>query len=99
LLAFSGIDNGALLAVLTLLGLGLAWIANISVREVYLTLRNLTWFFIAIIISPLYPWLLFEFTYMDAIQHIFRRLGACYVVLCPTDNCRAFFNGVDKNHF
>jgi energy-coupling factor transporter transmembrane protein EcfT len=53
LLALSGMSGGALLAVLILLGFGLAWIANISVREVYLTLRKLTWFFIAIIIFPL----------------------------------------------
>ena len=53
LLALSGMGDGALLVVLMLLGLGLAWIANISGREIYLTLRKLTWFFIAIIIFPL----------------------------------------------
>ncbi len=52
-LVLSGVGDGALLAVLTLLGMGLAWTANISGREVYLTLRKLTWFFIAIIIFPL----------------------------------------------
>jgi energy-coupling factor transporter transmembrane protein EcfT len=36
-----------------LLGIGLAWTANISGREIYFTLRKLTWFFIAIIIFPL----------------------------------------------
>ena len=53
LLALSGMSDGALLVVLTLLGLGLAWTANISGREIYFTLRKLTWFFIAIIIFPL----------------------------------------------
>ena len=53
LLALSGMSDGALLAVLTLLGIGLAWTANISGREIYFTLRKLTWFFIAIIIFPL----------------------------------------------
>jgi energy-coupling factor transporter transmembrane protein EcfT len=53
LLALSGMGDGALLAILTLLGLGLALIANISGREIYLTLRKLTWFFIVIIIFPL----------------------------------------------
>ena len=53
LLALSGMSGGALLAVLTLLGIGLAWTANISGREIYFTLRKLTWFFIAIIIFPL----------------------------------------------
>ena len=53
LLALSGMSDGASLAILTLLGLSLAWTANISSREIYLTLRKLTWFFIAIIIFPL----------------------------------------------
>ena len=53
LLALSGMSDGAVLAVLTLLGFGLAWTANISGREIYFTLRKLTWFFIAIIIFPL----------------------------------------------
>jgi energy-coupling factor transporter transmembrane protein EcfT len=53
LLALSGMSDGALLAVLTLLGFSLAWTANISGREIYLTLRKLAWFFIAIIIFPL----------------------------------------------
>jgi energy-coupling factor transporter transmembrane protein EcfT len=53
LLALSGMGGGALLAVLTLLGLGLAWVAKISGREIYLMLRRLAWFFIAIIIFPL----------------------------------------------
>jgi energy-coupling factor transporter transmembrane protein EcfT len=53
LLALSGMSDGALLAVLTLLGLALAWTAKISGREIYLTLRKLTWFFMAIIIFPL----------------------------------------------
>ncbi|MFT4577904.1 MAG: energy-coupling factor transporter transmembrane protein EcfT [Nitrospinales bacterium] len=52
-LGLSGMSDGALLAVLTLLGFGLAWTANISGREIYLTLRKLTWFFIAVIIFPL----------------------------------------------
>jgi energy-coupling factor transporter transmembrane protein EcfT len=50
LLVLSGMSDGALLAFLTLLGVGLAWTANISGREIYFTLRKLTWFFIAIII-------------------------------------------------
>jgi|SaaInlStandDraft_7_1057024.scaffolds.fasta_scaffold42918_2 energy-coupling factor transporter transmembrane protein EcfT len=53
LLALSGMGGGALLAGLTLLGLSLAWLANIPGREIYVTLRKLTWFFIAIIIFPL----------------------------------------------
>jgi energy-coupling factor transporter transmembrane protein EcfT len=53
LLAFSGMGDGALLAVLTLLGLVLAWTAKIPGREIYLTLRKLAWFFIAIVIFPL----------------------------------------------
>jgi energy-coupling factor transporter transmembrane protein EcfT len=53
LLALSGMSDGAVLAVLTLLGFGLAWTANISGREIYLTLRKLTWFFIAMIIFSL----------------------------------------------
>jgi energy-coupling factor transporter transmembrane protein EcfT len=53
LLALSGMSEGALLAALILLGFGLAWTANIPSREIYLTLRKLTWFFIAIIIFPL----------------------------------------------
>jgi energy-coupling factor transport system permease protein len=53
LLALSGMSDGALLAVLILLGFGLAWTANIPGREIYFTLRKLTWFFIAIIIFPL----------------------------------------------
>jgi energy-coupling factor transporter transmembrane protein EcfT len=53
LLALSGMGDGALLAVLILLGLVLAWLANFSGREIYLTLRKMTWFFIAIIIFPL----------------------------------------------
>ena len=53
LLALSGMSDGALLAVLILLGIGLAWTANISDQEIYFTLRKLTWFFIAIIIFPL----------------------------------------------
>jgi energy-coupling factor transporter transmembrane protein EcfT len=53
LLALSGMSDGALLAVLILLGIGLAWTANISGRDIYFTLRRLTWFFIAIIIFPL----------------------------------------------
>ena len=42
-----------LIAPLILLGFGFAWMANISGREIYLTMRKLTWFFIAIIIFPL----------------------------------------------
>jgi len=53
LIALSGIGDGVLLAVLTLLGFALAWTANISTREIYLTLRKLTWFFIAITIFPI----------------------------------------------
>ena len=53
LLALSGMGDGTLLVVLMLLGLGMAWTANISGREIYLTLRKLTWSFIVIIIFPL----------------------------------------------
>jgi|TARA_B110000467_G_scaffold2639_1_gene2216 hypothetical protein len=53
LLTLSGMGEGALLAPLILLGFGFAWMANISGREIYLTMRKLTWFFIAIIIFPL----------------------------------------------
>ncbi len=53
LLALSGMGEGVFLVGLTLLGFGLAWLANIPGREIYLTLRKLTWFFIAIIIFPL----------------------------------------------
>lgn len=53
LLALSGMGEGALLMGLMMLGFGLAWIANISAGEIYLTLRKLTWFFIAIIFFPL----------------------------------------------
>ncbi len=53
LLALSGMSEGALLAALILLGFGLAWTANIPGREIYLTLRKLTCFFIAIIIFPI----------------------------------------------
>jgi len=83
LLALSGTGDGVLFVVLMLLGL--AWMANISGREIYLTMRKLTW-------------LLFGFVCMDTLQHFSRRLGSCYRVLFSTGYCRAVFNGVDKNH-
>lgn len=52
ILALSGMADGILLSILTVLALGLARLVNFSMREIYLMMRKMTWFFIAIIIFP-----------------------------------------------
>ncbi|MBT5469579.1 MAG: hypothetical protein HOK41_03155 [Nitrospina sp.] len=54
LLALSGMADGIILAVLTLMVFGLAKMASISFREIYLMMRKLAWFFMAIFIFPVF---------------------------------------------
>ncbi len=52
LLALFGMTDGVVLTVLTVMVFGVAKMAGISIRETYLMLRKLTWFFMALFIFP-----------------------------------------------